>query len=78
MKIEATLTGAQGATYPASSNFQVANCASLPFKPKLTASTQGNASKGNGASLTVKVEAARGHANIGKTRLVLRSRCRRG
>jgi hypothetical protein len=71
MKITGTLTGAQGATYPASSNFQVQNCASLPFKPKLTASTQGNASKGNGASLTVKVEAARGHANIGKTRLVL-------
>jgi hypothetical protein len=71
MKITGTLTGAQGATYPAASNFQVANCASLPFKPKLTASTQGNASKGNGASLTVKVEAARGHANIGKTRLVL-------
>lgn len=71
MKITGTLTGAQGATYPASSNFQAQNCASLPFKPKLTASTQGNASKANGASLTVKVEAARGHANIGKTRLVL-------
>jgi hypothetical protein len=71
MKITGTLTGAQGATYPVASNFQAQNCASLPFKPKLTASTQGNASKGNGASLTVKVEAARGHANIGKTRLVL-------
>jgi hypothetical protein len=71
MKITGTLTGAQGATYPASSNFQARNCASLPFKPKLTASTKGNASKANGASLTVKVEAARGHANIGKTRLVL-------
>jgi hypothetical protein len=71
MKVEGTLTGAQGATSAASSNFQVANCASLPFKPKLTASTQGNASKLNGASLTVKVESTPGQANIAKTKLVL-------
>jgi hypothetical protein len=71
MKVEGTLTGAQGATSPASSNFQVANCGALPFKPKLTASTKGNASKANGASFTVKVQSTPGQANIAKTRLVL-------
>jgi hypothetical protein len=71
MKIQGTLTGAQGATYPASSNFQVANCASLPFHPILTASTKGNASKANGASLTVKITSSSGQANVAKTRLVL-------
>jgi hypothetical protein len=71
MKIDATLTGAQGATYPASSNFQVQHCESLPFHPTLTASTKGNASKANGAAFTVKVSSSPGQANIAKTKLVL-------
>jgi len=71
MKIDGTLTGAQGATYPASSNFQVQNCSSLPFHPVLTASTKGNASKVNGASFTVKVTSSPGQANIAKTKLAL-------
>jgi hypothetical protein len=71
MKIDTTLTGAQGATYPASSNFQVQHCESLPFHPILTASTKGNASKVNGAAFTVKVTSTPGQANIAKTKLAL-------
>jgi len=72
MKVEGTLTGAQGATYPVSSRFQVANCASLPFKPKLTASAAGKASKANGASFLVTVQSAGlGQANIAKVALQL-------
>jgi hypothetical protein len=66
-----TLHGSQGASASPSSPFGVSGCDKLPFKPKLTASTQGNASKVNGASLKVKVEAAPGEANIAKTKLVL-------
>jgi hypothetical protein len=71
MKIDTTLTGAQGATDPASSNFQVQHCENLPFHPILTASTKGNASKANGASFTVKVTSSPGQANIAKTKLAL-------
>ena len=69
--VTGTLRGAAGASAPVSAPMTVTNCAALPFTPKLTASTKGNASKLNGASLTVRVEAAPGQANIAKTRLVL-------
>jgi hypothetical protein len=71
MSITGSLSGAGGGSENVSWPFQVTNCSSLPFKPKLTASTQGNASKPNGASLTVKVESSPGQANIAKTKLVL-------
>jgi hypothetical protein len=70
--INGTLTGAQGASAHVSSSFQVANCASLPFHPKLTATTGGKASKANGASLNVNVTSAGlGQANIQKVFLTL-------
>jgi hypothetical protein len=72
MRIDATITGSQGASTPVSSPFQVAGCSGLPFKPKLTASTKGQASKANGANFDVKVESkGLGQANIAKVRLQL-------
>jgi hypothetical protein len=70
-----TLTSTQGKVAGVSSRFQAANCATLPFKPQFTASTQGQAtSGGNGASLDVKIATEQGpgvkageqEANIGK------------
>ena len=72
MQIDGTISGAQGASVTVSSPFQIANCASLPFKPKLTASTKGQASKADGANFDVKVESkGLGQANIAKVRLQL-------
>jgi hypothetical protein len=56
MSINGTISGSEGASAPVSSPFQVANCAGLPFSPKLTATAGGRGSKANGTSLDVKVE----------------------
>jgi hypothetical protein len=62
---DTTLTSTLGALQSLSSPFQIANCAALPFKPKLTASTNAKTSRPRGASLTVKVSYPKGvQANI--------------
>jgi uncharacterized repeat protein (TIGR01451 family) len=66
-----TLTSAQGATAGVSSRFQAAECRSLAFHPKFTASTQGNTSRKNGASLDVEVGFAPGQANIARVKVSL-------
>jgi hypothetical protein len=66
-----TATSAQGATAPLSSRFGIVGCRELPFKPRFSASTQGKFSKANGASLTVRVTAKPGEANIRKVSLRL-------
>jgi hypothetical protein len=72
MPIQGALTGTHGVSAGVSAPFQVANCASLPFGPKLTASTSGQASKSNGASLNVKVESPGfGQDSIAKVELQL-------
>ncbi len=72
MRIDGTISGDRGASAAVSSPFQVAHCAGLPFKPRLTASTKGQASKANGANFDVKVESkGLGQANIAKVRLQL-------
>jgi hypothetical protein len=66
--ITATLTSLQGTKANVSSPFDAANCASLAFKPTLSATTAGRATKPNGASLNVKVSYPSGpegtYANI--------------
>ena len=72
LKVEGTLAGAQGASAVVSSPFKAAGCAGLPFHPTLEASTQGSASKANGANLIVRVSSpGLGQADIAKTDLAL-------
>jgi hypothetical protein len=72
LRIAGAISGDQGANVPVSSPFQVGGCQSLPFKPKLTASTKGQASKARGANFDVTVESkGLGQANIAKVRLQL-------
>jgi hypothetical protein len=55
MRIEGTITGAQGATAAVSSPYQVSNCQSLPFDPKLVAAAVGHGSKADGTTFKVTV-----------------------
>jgi hypothetical protein len=55
LSLTGTITSDEGATSPVSVPFQATNCANLKFAPKFSASTNGNTSKANGASLSVKL-----------------------
>jgi hypothetical protein len=66
LSIDTTITSSQGGSANASSPYRPANCASLPFKPTFTVSTQGKTSRADGASLDVKVAERPDEANIHK------------
>lgn len=75
LSVNGTLTSAQGATATVSSHFQVANCASLKFSPKLTASTHANGEfSGHGASLHIVITTATGQTNMRSLKLDLPQR----
>jgi hypothetical protein len=70
--IQATISSTQGANANVSWPYQPVNCANLPFKPRLAASTQGHTSKQNGASLHVDVTSTGvGQAGIHKVELTI-------
>jgi hypothetical protein len=71
MSITGQAISTLGQAAPLSDRFQAAGCQNLPFKPSFTASTQGRASKQNGASLTVRVAQKPGEAHIHKVNLAL-------
>jgi hypothetical protein len=71
LQIAATLSSVEGTTAPASVPFEVANCATLPFKPRFTVVAGARTSKAGGASLHVRVTSGPGQANIAKVRVVL-------
>ena len=69
--VAATVASASGANASVSSPFQAANCASLPFAPRLTALTHARASRAGGAYLHVKLVSGPGQADIGKVKIDL-------
>ncbi|HTB71546.1 MAG TPA: hypothetical protein VK707_11230 [Solirubrobacteraceae bacterium] len=72
MSVTGAEVSTQGQAASLSTRFQVGNCQSLPFRPKLTASAAGKGSKANGTTLAVNVDSAGlGQANIAKVALTL-------
>ncbi len=71
LSITATLTGSEGATSNISSPYQVTGCQNLPFKPTVTAATQGKTSKANGAGLELTFKSKTGEAHVAKTILTI-------
>jgi hypothetical protein len=73
------LISTAGGSAPLSSRYQAAGCQSMPFHPHFTASTAGQTSKVNGASLHVKITANGGpdhpsgteEANVAKVELTI-------
>jgi hypothetical protein len=55
LSITGTIASHEGAAAPVSTPFQVTNCASLKFTPKLTVTAAGKASKANGAELKFRI-----------------------
>jgi hypothetical protein len=70
--ITGTLSGYEGTSSLVSSPFDVINCGSLPFQPKLTATVAGQGSKLDGTTFAVTVESPGLHqANIHKVDLTI-------
>ena len=72
--ITGTIASTEDATYPVNVPFQVTNCGSLKFEPTLSASTAGNTSKADGASLVAKVDEPlnpAGQADIARVKVEL-------
>jgi hypothetical protein len=55
LEVSGTVRSTQGASSNLAVPFQVTNCATLKFAPKLSVSTSGKTSRANGASLTAKL-----------------------
>ena len=62
--IHGTLTSSDNAQASVSSRFQAANCATLAFKPKLTALAHARTSKAAGAYLHMRLVSSPGQANV--------------
>jgi hypothetical protein len=71
MLVTGTISSTGGASVAVTSPFEAVNCSSLPFEPKLTASTQARTSRPRGASLSVRITSGPGQANVGKVRVIL-------
>jgi uncharacterized repeat protein (TIGR01451 family) len=71
LTIDSALESSEAATALVSSRFQAANCATLPFKPKLSALTHAHAGKVGGVHLHVRLVSALGQANIAKVKVDL-------
>jgi hypothetical protein len=71
LAFEGTAESAQSLSAAIATRFQAANCAALPFTPKLSGLTHANTSRTHGAYLHVRIVSAGGQANIAKLKVDL-------
>jgi hypothetical protein len=71
LAVGGTISATGGAIAAVASNFQATNCATLPFRPKITALTHSRPSRAGGVYLHMKIVSGRGQANIAKLKLDL-------
>jgi hypothetical protein len=71
--VEATITGDQGGVSQLGTYHQIANCASLPFAPKLALKLTGSTKQAANPALTATLTAKPGEANISRTQVTLPS-----
>ncbi len=69
--VSATIDGDQGAAAQRSSYFQVANCASMPFAPKLKLQLKGGVQRTKNPALNAVLTARPGDANISRAIVTL-------
>jgi hypothetical protein len=69
--VQATITGDQGGVSRLSAYHQIANCASLPFAPKLALKLTGSTKQAGNPALTATLTAKPGEANISRTQVTL-------
>jgi len=69
--VDASILGDEGTVASDSIHFQVANCAELPFEPKLTLKLTGQMKRTGNPGLRAVVTAQSGEANIGSTVVAL-------
>jgi hypothetical protein len=75
LAVNGAISSTQGASAAVANHFQIANCRTLKFSPKLTALTYGNGEfSGHGASLHVKITTGQGQANMRSLKLDLPQR----
>jgi hypothetical protein len=71
LSVSAQVFGDEGALSNASQHFQVANCASLPFAPRLALRLSGSTTQAGNPALTATLTAKPGEANISRTQVTL-------
>jgi hypothetical protein len=71
LSVGATATGDQGTTAALSSFFQVANCSSLPFKPKLALILTGGLKRRGHPAIKAVLTRQPGEANLSRTSVAL-------
>ena len=69
--VDATIAGDEGASAGRSTHFQVANCASLPFGPKLGIKLKGGTKRTSHPELRAVLRANQGDANLSSTSVAL-------